>query len=313
MAKRHKKIAYIETPYKGITLDDYNVEKRRLQLELLKAQQRVVDEKRRVVISLDGRDAAGKGATIKRLVERMMPKFFHAVELGIPTPSESKHWFKRYENHFPVPGEITFFDRSWYNRALIEPTMGYCTEEQYKYFMRKVLKWEHKLIDKGIVMIKFYLSVSSETQLLRFHERLSDPLKFWKFSENDMHARKKWERFTMYKEQMFARTSSAKSPWVVVNANNAYEARLTCMLHIIRTLGKSDYVPLTGEDVRKTYTIEINGVPFKGLNAMQYATLQELSKGQKNVAAPPKSLEELSNEVAETKLPPNEKTTTPAD
>ncbi len=303
MTKRQKKIAHIETPYKDITLQDYTVEKRRLQLELLKVQQCIVEEKMRVVISLDGRDAAGKGATIKRLIEKLMPKFYHAVELGIPTKNESKYWFRRYESHFPHPGEIVFFDRSWYNRALIEPTMGYCSEAQYKYFMRNVLKWERKHIDKGLVMIKFYLSVSSETQLLRFHERLSDPLKFWKFSENDMHARAKWERFTRYKEQMFARTSSAKSPWVVVNANNAFEGRLTCMLHIIRALGKTDFVPLTGEDVRKTYKIEVNGVPFKGLNAMQYATLQSLTKDQDKDAAAPKSLEELSNEVT-----PNHKT-----
>jgi polyphosphate kinase 2 len=299
MTKRHKNIAFIETPYKGITMDAYNIEKRRLQLELLKAQQRIVEEKKRVVITLDGRDAAGKGATIKRLIERLMPKFYHAIELGIPGKQDSRYWFRRYEQHFPVPGEITFFDRSWYNRALIEPTMGYCTEKQYIYFMSKVLKWEQKHIDKGMIMIKFYLSVNSETQLLRFHERLSDPLKFWKFSENDMHARNKWERFTNYKEQMFARTSSAKSPWVVVNANHAFEARLTCMLHIIRTLGKTDFVPLTGEDVRKTYTIDINGVPFKGLNDMQYATLQELSRNQKGKTEQPKSLEELSKEVAQ--------------
>ena len=297
MTRRQKKIAHVETPYKDITLKDYTIEKRRLQLELLKVQQRIVEEKRRVVISLDGRDAAGKGATIKRLIERLMPKFYHAVELGVPTKSESKYWFRRYEAHFPHPGEMVFFDRSWYNRALIEPTMGYCSESQYKYFMRKVLKWEHKHIDKGLTMIKFYLSVDSETQLVRFHERLSDPLKFWKFSKNDMHARAKWERFTRYKEQMFARTSSAKSPWVVVNANNAFEGRLTCMLHIIRTLGITDFVPLTGEDVRKTYMIEINGVPFKGLNAMQYATLQGLTKGLDNNAPPPKSLEELSSEA----------------
>lgn len=297
MAKRKKKLAHIETPYSGITREDYNVEKRRLHLELLKLQQRIVAEKKRVVIVLDGRDAAGKGATIRRLTERMMPKYFRVVELGIPTKSESKYWFRRYENYFPAPGEITFFDRSWYNRALIEPTMGYCKEEQYRYFMRKVLKWEHKQIDRGLVLIKFYLSVNSETQLLRFHERLSDPLKFWKFSTNDMHARDKWERFTRYKEQMFARTSSKKSPWVVVNANNAYEARLTCMLYIIRTLGKSDFVPLTGEDVRKTYAIEINGVPFKGLNAMQYATLQEIGRNCSAPAGAPKSLEELGDEL----------------
>jgi len=297
MTKRHKQIKYIETPYTGIRRHDYDIEKRRLQLELLKVQQQIVVKKKRLVISLDGRDAAGKGATIKRLTERLMPKFYNVVELGIPTKSESKYWFKRYKSYFPAPGEITFFDRSWYNRALIEPTMGYCSESKYVYFMRKVLKWEHGHIDKGLIMIKFYMSVNSETQLLRFHERLSDPLKFWKFSDNDFHARAKWERFTRYKEQMFARTSSAKSPWVLVNANNAYEARLTCMLHIIRTLGNTDFVPLTGTDVPKTYTIEINGVPFKGLNAMQYATLQELSKNIESNALQPKSLEELSNEV----------------
>ena len=302
MTKRHKQIKYIETPYTAIGRQDYDIEKRRLQLELLKVQQHIVTEKKRLVISLDGRDAAGKGATIKRLAEKLMPKFYNVVELGIPTKSESKYWFKRYKAHFPAPGEITFFDRSWYNRALIEPTMGYCSESKYMYFMKNVLKWEHGHIDKGLITIKFYMSVDSETQLLRFHERLSDPLKFWKFSENDFHARAKWERFTRYKEQMFARTSSTKSPWVVINANNAYEARLTCMLYIIRALGNNtDFVPLTGKDVPKTYMIEINGVPFKGLNAMQYATLQELlSKDIGSNVLPTKSLEELSNEVLST-------------
>lgn len=297
MVTRQKQIAHIETPYHGITLEEYTIEKRRLHLELLKVQQRVVDEKKSVVITLDGRDAAGKGATIKRLIEHLMPKFYDSVELGIPGKNESRYWFRRYENHFPVPGKITFFDRSWYNRALIEPTMGYCTEAQYKYFMRKVLRWEHTHINNGLTMIKFYLSVNSETQLLRFHERLADPLKFWKFSKNDIHAREKWERFTRYKEQMFARTSSTTSPWVVVNANNAYEGRLTCILHIIRTLGKTDFIPLTGEDVRKRYKIELNGVPFRGLNAIQYATLQELSKHIENTGKSKNSLEKLSSKA----------------
>ncbi len=265
-----------ENPYIGITLKNYHIEKRRLQLELLNIQKDIVKKNKRMCLTFDGRDAAGKGSTIIRFTENLMPKHYRVVELGVPTKKESKYWFRRYEKQLPEPGEIVFFDRSWYNRATIEPTMGYCSEKQYKYFMSKVIDWEHSLMKKGLMLTKFYLSVDSENQLRRFQERLTDPLKYWKFSRNDLHARKKCETYTNYKMQMFSHTSSKKSPWTIVDANSKIEARLFCMLHIVKKYGNKKFVPLTGEDVRENLSIELNGVVFNNLNSLQYSTLKKL-------------------------------------
>lgn len=275
---RVKKLTAIETPYTGISEEDYQVEKRRLQVELLRIQKRIMQEGKRLVIVFEGRDAAGKGSTIKRFTENMIPSHFRVVALGIPTPKESRNWFARYRKHFPDPGQVVFFDRSWYTRALIEPTMGYCSESQYKYFMRKVLDWEHKQIDEGVMIIKFYLSIDQDTQLYRFEQRLESPLTYWKFSENDLKAREKWEVFTRFKEQMFAYTSSEKSPWIVVNANTKKEARLTSMLHLVRLVGRGRFEPLTGEDVTKTYSLKLGGVKFRGLTLQQFTLLEELKE-----------------------------------
>ncbi len=268
----------IDNPYKGISLKDYNVEKRRLQLEMLNIQQDVTKKGQRICITFDGRDAAGKGSTILRFTENLMPRYYRVVALGIPTQKESKYWFNRYEKHLPKPNEMVFFDRSWYNRATIEPTMGYCTKKQYEYFMSKVLDWEHKLIDDGLKLMKFYLSVDSEHQLGRFQDRLSDPLKFWKFSPNDLNARKKWEAYTNYKNQMLSHTSSKKSPWYNVDANSKMEARLNCMLRVVKKYGKRKFIPLTGVDVVKKHSIEINGIVFDNLSQLQYSTLKNLAE-----------------------------------
>lgn len=281
---KFKKISAIEDPYGGISKENYEIEKRRLQVELLNIQQRLLKNGRRLAIVFEGRDAAGKGSTIKRFSEYLMPNHIHIIALGIPTPKESRNWFRRYEKHLPVQGQIAFFDRSWYTRALIEPTMGYCNEQQYRYFMRKVLKWEHKLIDDGLLLVKFYLSIDKEAQLIRFEERLNSPLTYWKFSENDLLARKKWEVFTQFKEQMFAHTSSEKSPWIVVSSNKKREARLTAMLHLIRMLGNRNFEPLTGEDVTKTHSIKVGGVKFRGLTLQQMAVLQEIKEQEYSYA-----------------------------
>jgi polyphosphate kinase 2 len=273
---KSRKITTIDTPYVGIGEADYQKEKRRLQIELLKIQQRVVNNRSRLAIVFEGRDAAGKGSTIKRFVENLMPKHLNVVALGVPTSAESKYWFHRYQQHFPREGNITFFDRSWYNRALIEPTMGYCAENRYKYFMKKVLQWEHDLIDRGLLLTKFYLSIDRDTQLYRFEDRLKDPLTYWKFSENDLFARKKWEIFTHFKEQMFKHTSSEKSPWVVISANKKREARLTAMLYFVRVYGRSLFEPLTGEDVEDNYSIRIGGIRFTELSLQQLAVLKDL-------------------------------------
>lgn len=275
---KQRKISAIETPYGGISEEDYQIEKRRLQVELLRIQQRLMKDGQKLAIVFEGRDAAGKGSTIKRFTENLIPTHIKTVALGVPSASESKFWFRRYEKHFPKPGQIVFFDRSWYNRALIEPTMGYCTEKQYKYFMNKVLKWEHKHIEDGVLLVKFYLSIAEDTQLFRLEDRLNNPLTIWKFSPNDLKARKKWEIFTKYKEQMFAKTSSKRSPWVVVNANKKREARLTCMLHLVRLFSKHPFEPLTGEDVTRSHSITVAGVKFRSLSLRQLAVLEELKE-----------------------------------
>ena len=273
-----RKIETIETPYSGISKPDYQVEKRRLQLELLKIQQKLIRKDMRLAVIFEGRDAAGKGSSIKRFIEYLNPRFVRIVELGIPTKKESKYWFSRYEKCFPKSGEMVFYDRSWYTRALIEPTMGYCSEKQYRYFMKKVLHWEHKQMEAGLILVKFYLSINADTQLYRFEDRLNNPLTFWKFSENDLYARKKWEIFTNYKEQMFARASSKKSPWITINANRKIESRLTAMLHLVRLIGNKNFQPLTGEDVVTNQSIKIKGVEFNNLNFDQIKLLSELSQ-----------------------------------
>ena len=266
--------------YKDIGYSTYSREKKRLQVELLNLQHWVLEGKKRVALVFEGRDAAGKGSTIKRFVENLMPKYLRTVELGTPTPVESKRWFHRYEKHLPKPGELVFFDRSWYNRALIEPTMGYCNKSQYKYFMKKVLDWEEELIHDGVMLIKFFLSVDKSTQLYRFEERITDPLKYWKYSKNDQMVRNKWDIFTNYKEQMFARTSSRMSPWVMVNSNNKLYARLTCMLYAISHIDygkKKRFKPLREEKLRQRYRIVVDGVPFNGLDYRQYSVLKQLT------------------------------------
>lgn len=277
--KRPPKHISKSTIYTNLSRETYEAEKRRLQIELLDLQNHVIENKLRVAIVFEGRDAAGKGSTIKRFTENLMTHHFNVVELGIPTKSESKYWFKRYEKHLPGEGEITFFDRSWYNRALIEPTMGYCKEQQYRYFMNKVLRWEHDLIDNGLLLIKFYLSVNKNTQLTRFEDRISDPLTFWKFSQNDKNVRKEWERFTGFKDQMLKKTSSVKSPWVVVGANNKKETRLTCLLYAInQLLPNNKFKPLKIDKVRKrnNYSTVINGVKFDDLSVKQYETIKHI-------------------------------------
>ena len=211
----------------------YEREKFEIQVELLKLQEWVVKNKKRVAIVCEGRDAAGKGSTIKRFTENLNPRGFRIVALGVPTPYESKHWFERYEKQMPRPGEIVFFDRSYYNRAIIEPSMGYCTEDLYKEFMENVVEWEESLIDGGIILIKFWFSITKQRQLKRFELRKNNPLKYWKFSENDLKSVSKWDVIPFYNNQMFSRTSSNKSPWIVIQSVDKRVGRLNSMRYVL--------------------------------------------------------------------------------
>lgn len=218
----------------------YESEKYQLQVELLKLQEWVKKNKKRVAIVFEGRDAAGKGSTIKRFIEYLDPKGFKVVALGVPTEEEKKNWFQRYENQLPGEGEIVFFDRSWYNRAVVEPAMGYCTEEQYQDFMSKVVDWEEKQIRGGLILIKFWFSITQDKQIKRFELRQKSPLKYWKFSPNDAKVLDKWEIIGNFKRQMFQQTSSRLSPWVIINSNDKKIGRLNAMRYVLSVVNYDD-------------------------------------------------------------------------
>jgi polyphosphate kinase 2 len=223
----------IEGEHSIITRRKYEDEKYDIQVELMKLQEWVIQTNQRIAIVFEGRDSAGKGSTIKRFIEYLNPKHFRVVALGLPTQEESNNWFNRYEKHLPNPGEIVFFDRSWYNRGVVEPAMGYCTEEQYLDFIENTGNWEETLIKKGLILIKFWFSITKEKQQLRFELRKQSPLKYWKFSPNDAKVVDKWDIITKYKNQMFNKTSTRMSPWVIINSNDKKIGRLNAMRYVL--------------------------------------------------------------------------------
>jgi polyphosphate kinase 2 len=212
----------------------YESELQKLQMELVKLQRWVVKNKKRVVIIFEGRDAAGKGGNIRRFTEHLNPRAMRVVALTKPTEVERGQWyFRRYIKELPNEGEIVFFDRSWYNRAVVEPVMGFCTERQYQNFMVQVSEFEHMLYEDGAILIKFWFSISKEEQLARFNSRLSTPLKRWKFSPVDRKGQELWDSYTHYKEQMFSKTHTSYSPWIIVKANNKKLARLESIRYVL--------------------------------------------------------------------------------
>jgi len=276
-------IIYNRTEYKTLRQNQYQAEKKRLQVELLKLQEWSIKEKKQIAIIFEGRDAAGKGSTIKRFIENMMPKSVDVIELGVPTKKQEKNWFRTWNNRLPGIGKIHFFDRSWYSRALIQPSMNYCTESQYKYFMKNVNKWEKDHIDKGVIIIKLYLSLSKENQQLRFRLRETSALKYWKLSSNDWKAHKKWQIFTNFKEQMFNKTSSIESPWVIINSDNKMIARLNAMRYVLSNINYTDKKKLkskkwTRED--PSYELILNNVRFKDLTKEQYDLLYRIKANE---------------------------------
>ncbi|MEL6558641.1 MAG: polyphosphate kinase 2 [Bacteroidota bacterium] len=212
----------------------YEAELQLLQTEFVNLQKWIAQNKMRVAIIFEGRDAAGKGGSIKRFKEHLNPRSSRVVALTKPTEVERGQWyFRRYIKELPNPGEIVFFDRSWYNRAVVEPVMGFCTKEQYEKFMVQVPEFEHLLYEDNLKIIKFWFSISKEEQQKRFDSRLNNPLKRWKFSPVDKKGQDLWDKYTHYKEQMFSKTHTNFSPWVIVKTNDKKQARLESMRHVL--------------------------------------------------------------------------------
>ena len=212
----------------------YEKELMQLQIELVKLQQWIKVNKKRVAIIFEGRDASGKGGTIRRFIEHLNPRSMRVVALAKPTEIETGQWyFTRYIKELPNPGEIVLFDRSWYNRAVVEPVMGFCTKDQYQQFMRQVPEFENMLYEDGVTIIKFWFSVSQKEQKKRFDSRKETILKQWKISPVDEKATEMWEKYTFYKEAMLSRTHTTYSPWVIVRSNDKKRARLESMRYVL--------------------------------------------------------------------------------
>lgn len=222
----------------------YNKELRRLHIELVKLQNWIKHEGLKVVALFEGRDAAGKGGTIKRITECMNPRVCRVVALGTPTEREKSSWyFQRYVPHLPAAGEMVLFDRSWYNRAGVERVMGFCTDAEYHEFLRSCPEFERMLVRSGIILLKYWFSVSDDEQEIRFQGRLEDPTKRWKLSPMDVESRTRWVEYSKAKDAMFAHTDIKQAPWWVVNADVKKRARLNCINHLLSQVPYQDLTP----------------------------------------------------------------------
>ncbi len=228
-------------PFKSVNKElVYEEELRCLQIELVKLQQWIAKNNKRVAVIFEGRDAAGKGGNIRRFMEHLNPRSSRLVALNKPTEVETGQWyFQRYIKELPNPGEIVFFDRSWYNRAVVEPVMGFCTESQYRKFLLQVPEFEHMLYEDGITIIKFWLSITKKEQQKRFDSRMGNPLKHWKFSPVDKKGQELWDKYTYYKGEMFTQTHTTYCPWTIIKTNSKKNARLEAIRYV---LSKFDYV-----------------------------------------------------------------------
>jgi polyphosphate kinase 2 len=222
----------------------YEKELARLQIELVKLQEWIKHEKLKVVVIFEGRDAAGKGGVIKRITESLNPRICRVVALGTPTEREKSSWyFQRYVPHLPSAGEMVLFDRSWYNRAGVERVMGFCTDGEYQEFLRSCPEFERMLCRSGIILVKYWFSVSDEVQESRFQKRMKDPTRSWKLSPMDVESRAKWVEYSMAKDTMFAHTDIKQAPWYVVKADSKKCARLNCISHLLSLIHYKDLTP----------------------------------------------------------------------
>jgi len=222
----------------------YEKELARLQVELVKLHQWVKHEGLKVVVLFEGRDAAGKGGVIKRITQCLNPRICRVVALGTPTEREKSQWyFQRYVPHLPAAGEMVLFDRSWYNRAGVERVMGFCTEEEHREFMRTCPEFERILVRSGIILIKYWFSVSDAEQERRFQRRLTDRTRRWKLSPMDLESRSRWVEYSRAKDEMFRYTDIKQAPWYVVEADNKRRARLNCISHLLSMIPYEDLTP----------------------------------------------------------------------
>jgi polyphosphate kinase 2 len=224
-----------------LTKKEYESDLGRLQIELVKLQDWIKHEGLKVVVIFEGRDAAGKGGVIKRITERVSPRICRVVALPAPTEREKTQWyFQRYVAHLPAAGEMVLFDRSWYNRAGVERVMGFCTNEEYEEFLRSCPSFERMLVRSGIILIKYWFSVSDEEQERRFQARIKDPTKRWKLSPMDLESRSRWVAYSMAKDEMFSYTDIKQAPWYVVNGDDKRKARLNCISHLLSVIPYKD-------------------------------------------------------------------------
>jgi polyphosphate kinase 2 len=231
-------------PGRGIGNKEYEAALRDLQIELVKLQEWIKDQGLKVVVIFEGRDAAGKGGVIKRITERLNPRICRIVALGTPTEREKGQWyFQRYVPHLPAAGEMVLFDRSWYNRAGVERVMNFCTDEEYREFLRSCPEFERMLVRSGTILIKYWFSVNDEEQERRFEARMEDPTKRWKLSPMDLASRDKWVEYSIAKDENFKYTDIKQAPWFVVNADNKKRARLNCIAHLLSMVPYEDLTP----------------------------------------------------------------------
>ncbi len=216
---------------------DYERKLKKLQIEMIRLQTWAIETDARIVVLFEGRDAAGKGGAIRRITERINPRHTRIVALRKPTEDEETQWyFQRYINELPKAGEMVFFNRSWYNRAVVEPVNNFCTQRQYEIFMNQVNEVERMILESGIYVVKIYMSISKREQAKRFHDIKNDPLKQWKLSPVDEKAQELWDEYTSYKDAMFAKTDTEESPWKVIKANRKTEARINALSHILKSI-----------------------------------------------------------------------------
>ncbi|MCH2264462.1 MAG: polyphosphate kinase [SAR86 cluster bacterium] len=267
---------YDVTEYSKLSPSAYKKEVERLQIELLKLQNWAIEHNKKLAIVFEGRDASGKTGIINLMKRHLIPKHINYVNIGIPDQKKSKYWFDTYRKEMPKKGEITFFDRSWYSRATVEITMGYCNKKQYTSFMRRVNNWEEDLLNEGIELRKIYLSVSKKEQQTRFKKRLKDPLRYWKLTDHDLSMAKKWDIYSFFKTQMLDRTSTQNHPWVVINANNKMLARLSSLRFVLNEFNYPDKNLEVADDWTSkitNYSYDFKGVTFENLSHQQFELL----------------------------------------